>query len=183
MTRCSKLRARRVGGAIEAGLSIRYSALDFQDPIAAGPSHAPLWFKKKTRCTEVHHVSRSRGLLGWDFCAPQGFLRPTTLFAQKKRPYGVDFASRTDGRDTFAASRRVFDALSRPAEPEASRSAVPFVPVFPTDGIFALHRPYTGPQCIATGFRLPATLPRCLHRIESDVAPRVLHQYPESTDS
>ncbi len=36
MAQCSKLRARRVGGVIEAGLSIRYSALDFQDPDRCG---------------------------------------------------------------------------------------------------------------------------------------------------
>src|SRR6266581_5133389 len=56
MTRCSKLRACRAGGAIEARLSIRYSALNFQNPVAAGSLHALQWFKKNPRCTDLNRA-------------------------------------------------------------------------------------------------------------------------------
>ena len=80
MTQFSKLRARRVGGVIEAGLSIRYSALDFQDP-DRGRSLARTVVVQKE---DVMHRCASR--LPFTRTARIGFLRPTPLPRQTKLP-------------------------------------------------------------------------------------------------
>src|SRR5712691_11170094 len=71
MTRCSKLRACRVGGAIEAGLSIRYSALDFQDPDRCRSLACTVVVQKE----DAMHRSASRQPFART--ARMGFLRPT----------------------------------------------------------------------------------------------------------
>src|SRR5712691_5453102 len=73
MTRCSKLRACRVGGAIEAGLSIRYSALDFQDPGRCRSLACTVVVQKE----DAMHRSASRQPFART--ARMGFLRPTTF--------------------------------------------------------------------------------------------------------